>query len=453
MFAKPFRNLFFALKETSPSSSITQYCVTSKPLRATQQSYIGIIQNRSFRTSAKLFAERPKFVRTKEHMNVGTIGHVDHGKTTLTAAITKVLSEQGLANYTSYENIDKTPEERKRGITITASHVEYETDKRHYAHIDCPGHQNYVKNMITGAAQMDAGILVVSGPDGPQEQTREHLILAREVGIPQLVVWMNKMDVATDPELTELVEMEIRELLTSYGFKGDKVPIVKGSAKLALEEPADKPSEVGRKALAKLLTALDNVPSPQRPTDKPFLLPIEDVFSISGRGTVITGRIEQGILKVGDEIAIVGAKPLSKISVTGVEMFRKQLDQAQAGDNVGALLRGVKREDIQRGEVACKPGTVTAYSKFRAKVYVLTTEEGGRKTPFATNYKPQFFLRTANITGTCTLEKDKMAMPGDSLEMDVELIAPVAMHEGMRFAIREGQLTVGAGVISQIYSK
>jgi len=384
-------------------------------------------------------------------MNVGTIGHVDHGKTTLTAAITKVLSEKGYAQFTPYENIDKTPEERKRGITITASHVEYETDKRHYAHIDCPGHQHYIKNMITGAAQMDGGILVVSGPDGPQEQTREHLILAREVGIPSLVVWMNKMDVAKDPELTELVEMEIRELLTSYGYKGQEVPIIKGSAKLALEETPDKASDLGRKALEQLLKALDEyVPTPVRPLDKPFLMPIEDVFSISGRGTVITGRIEQGVLKVGDEIAIVGAKPLGKLPVTGIEMFRKQLDVAQAGDNVGALLRGVKREDIMRGQVACKPGTVTAHSKFRAKVYVLTTDEGGRKTPFTTNYKPQFFIRTASITGTVTVDKDKMVMPGDSVEMDVELLAPVAMHEGMRFAIREGQLTVGAGVISKI---
>eukprot|EP01115_Flamella_aegyptia_P007269 TRINITY_DN3015_c0_g1_i1.p1 TRINITY_DN3015_c0_g1~~TRINITY_DN3015_c0_g1_i1.p1 ORF type:complete len:463 (-),score=159.51 TRINITY_DN3015_c0_g1_i1:33-1391(-) len=412
---------------------------------------VGLLTKRGFKSNTTLFAERPKFVRTKEHMNVGTIGHVDHGKTTLTAAITKILSEKGLAQYTPYENIDKTPEERKRGITITASHVEYETDKRHFAHIDCPGHQHYIKNMITGAAQMDAGILVVSAPDGPQEQTREHLILAREVGIPQLVVFMNKMDMAQDPELVEMVEMETRELLTSYGFKGDKVPIVKGSAKLALEETPDKATDIGRKALLKLVQALDDVPAPARALDKPFLMAIEDVFSISGRGTVITGRIEQGTLKVGDDISIVGSKPIPKISVTGIEMFRKQLDQAQAGDNIGALLRGVKREDLTRGQVAAKPGSLTAYNKFRAKVYILTTEEGGRKTPFATNYKPQFFIRTANITGTVTLEKDKMAMPGDTIEMDIELISPVAMQEGMRFALREGQLTVGAGVISKIY--
>jgi len=408
-------------------------------------------QARTFQSSVILRAERAKYVRTKEHMNVGTIGHVDHGKTTLTAAITKYLSEKGLAQFTSYENIDKTPEERKRGITITASHVEYETDKRHYAHIDCPGHQHYIKNMITGAAQMDGGILVVSGPDGPQEQTREHLILAREVGIPSLVVWMNKMDVAKDPELIELVEEEIRSLLTTYGFKGEEVPIIKGSAKLALEEPADKPSELGRNALGKLLKALDEyVPTPARPLDKPFLMPIEEVFSISGRGTVITGRIEQGTLKIGDELAIVGSKPVNKIPVTGIEMFRKQMDSAQAGDNVGLLLRGIKKEDIMRGQVACKPGTTTAHTKFKAKAYVLTTDEGGRKTPFTTNYKPQFFIRTASITGTVTVDKDKMVMPGDSIEMEVELLSPVAMHEGMRFAIREGQLTVGAGVISKI---
>jgi elongation factor Tu len=421
--------------------------VAIKPMHSIGQSSL---LSRGFKTNTILYADRPKFNRNKEHLNVGTIGHVDHGKTTLTAAITKVLSERGLAQYTSYENIDKSPEERKRGITINASHVEYETDKRHFAHIDCPGHQHYIKNMITGAAQMDAGILVVSGPDGPQEQTREHLILAREVGIPQLVVFMNKMDVVQDPELTEMVEMETRELLTKYGFNGDKTIIVKGSAKVALEEAAGKETEIGRGSINRLCEALDGVASPSRPLDKPFLLPIEDVFSISGRGTVITGRIEQGTLKVGDDIAIIGAKPIAKISVTGIEMFRKLLDSAQAGDNIGALLRGVKREDISRGEVACKPGSVVPYNKFKAKVYLLTTEEGGRKTPFATNYKPQFFIRTANITGTVTLEKDKMAMPGDTMEMDVELITPVPMQEGMRFAIREGQLTVGAGVISKI---
>jgi elongation factor Tu len=394
---------------------------------------------------------RGKFVRTKEHMNVGTIGHVDHGKTTLTAAITKVLAEKGLAQYTSYENIDKTPEERSRGITITASHVEYETDKRHYAHIDCPGHQHYIKNMITGAAQMDGGILVVSAPDGPQEQTREHLILAREVGIPSLVVFMNKMDAVPDPELAELVEVEIRDLLSQYGFPGDKVPVVKGAAKMALEEAPDKGTDLGRKAVLKLMETVDSyIPTPKRPIDKPFLMPIEDVFSISGRGTVVTGRIESGTLKLGDDVAIVGGKPFPKTSVTGIEMFKKQMDYAQAGDNVGALLRGIKREDVTRGGVACKPGTITAYKKFKAKVYVLTTEEGGRKKPFTTNYKPQFFIRTANVTGVVTLDKDKIAMPGDNLEMDVELISPTPMSEGMRFAIREGQVTVGAGVVSKI---
>jgi len=437
---------FFKIAST-PTNTLSQFC-SSRSVK-TGQNVVGIVPNRGFRTSTGLFAERPKFVRTKEHMNVGTIGHVDHGKTTLTAALTRVLADKGLAQFTAYENIDKTPEERKRGITITASHVEYETDKRHYAHIDCPGHQHYIKNMITGAAQMDAGILVVSGPDGPQEQTREHLILAREVGIPNLVVWMNKMDVAPDPELVELVEMEIRELLTTYGFKGSDIPIVKGSAKLALEEST--PSDLGRKAVGKLLDALDALPSPIRPLDKPFLMPVEDVFLISGRGTVVTGRIEQGTLKVGDEISIVGSKPIPKIPVIGIEMFRKSMDSAQSGDNVGILLRGIKREDVDRGVVACKPGSLTAYNKFRAKVYLLTTDEGGRKTPFATNYRPQFFIRTANITGSVSLEANKMAMPGDSIEMDVELISPAPITEGMRFAMREGQLTVGAGVISKIY--
>jgi elongation factor Tu len=397
-------------------------------------------------------ADRAKFVRNKEHMNVGTIGHVDHGKTTLTAAITKVLSERGLAQFTSYENIDKSPEERARGITINASHVEYETDKRHYAHIDCPGHQHYIKNMITGAAQMDGGILVVSAPDGPQEQTREHLILAREVGIPSLVVFMNKMDNVSDPELAELVEVEIRDLISQYGFPGNDIPIVKGAAKLALEEAPDKGTELGRKSIEKLMGEVDRyIPTPARPLDKPFLMPIEDTYSISGRGTVITGRIEQGQLKVGEDISIVGAKAVNKVSVTGLEMFRKSMDSAQAGDNVGALLRGVKREDVQRGGVACKPGTITAYSKFKCKVYVLTEEEGGRKKPFANNYRPQFFFRTADVTGSCTLEESKaMAMPGDNVELEVELISPTPMSEGMRFAVREGQLTVGAGVVSKL---
>jgi len=410
---------------------------------------------RHFRTSNIVRAEpsgpRGKFVRTKDHLNVGTIGHVDHGKTSLTAAITKVLSEKGLAQYTSYENIDKSPEERKRGITISASHVEYETAKRHYAHIDCPGHHHYIKNMITGAAQMDGAILVVSAPDGPQEQTREHLILAREVGIPTLVVFMNKMDVVTDPELVELVEGEIRDLVKAYGYPGDTIPVVKGAAKLALEEAAPG-TEIGRQSILKLLDTIDTaIPTPKRPVDKPFLMPIEDVLSISGRGTVITGRIEQGTVKLGEDVAIVGTKNnVPKLSVTGIEMFKKQMENGQAGDNVGLLLRGLKKEDAHRGAVACKPGTVTAYSKFKAKVYVLRSDEGGRTKPFTSNFKPQFFVRTANVTGTITMEKDRIAMPGDNVEMDVELIQPTAVQEGMRFAIREGQVTVGAGVISKV---
>jgi elongation factor Tu len=391
-------------------------------------------------------------VRTKEHVNVGTIGHVDHGKTTLTAAITKYLSDKGFAHFVPYDQIDKTPEEKKRGITISASHVEYETEKRHYAHIDCPGHQHYIKNMITGAAQMDIGILVVSSPDGPQEQTREHLILAREVGIPRLVVFMNKMDAASDPELVELVELEVRDLASKYGFDGKELPIVKGAAKLALEESLDKATDIGRKSIGKLLDALDATPSPSRAIDKPFLMPIEDVFSISGRGTVATGKIEQGVIKVGEEISIVGPKTIPKSLITGIEMFRKSMDSAQAGDNVGILLRGLKRDDITRGEVACKAGTVNCYKKFRAKVYLLSTEEGGRKKPFATNYRPQFYIRTANVTGTIILEKDKMAMPGDNMEMEIELIYPTPVNEGMRFAIREGSVTVGAGVVSKILS-
>eukprot|EP01116_Phalansterium_solitarium_P011620 TRINITY_DN27361_c0_g1_i1.p1 TRINITY_DN27361_c0_g1~~TRINITY_DN27361_c0_g1_i1.p1 ORF type:complete len:439 (+),score=146.05 TRINITY_DN27361_c0_g1_i1:117-1433(+) len=409
-------------------------------------------QTRYFQTTVRLFAAetRAKFVRSKEHLNVGTIGHVDHGKTSLTAAITKVLSEKGLSEYTSYENIDKSPEERKRGITINASHVEYQSEKRHFAHIDCPGHQHYIKNMITGAAQMDGGILVVSAADGPQEQTREHLILAREVGIPNLVVFMNKMDNATDPELVELVEMEIREMCSMYGFKGDEIPIVKGSAKTALDEPASAPTDLGRNSIMKLVEALDKLPLPKRALDKPFLMPIEDVFSISGRGTVATGRIEQGTLKLGDEVAIVGPKAAQKTSITGIEMFRKSMDYAEAGENVGLLLRGFKKEDLNRGEVICKPGTTSTHQKFKAKVYVLTTEEGGRKKPFGDGYQPQFFIRTASVTGNIHMPKDKMAMPGDNLEIDVELIVPTPLHEGMRFAIREGSLTVGAGVVSKI---
>jgi len=413
-----------------------------------------IVTVRYFRTSAALWAEREKFIRNKEHMNVGTIGHIDHGKTSLTAAITKHLSEKGLAKYTSYENIDKSPEERKRKITISASHVEYETAKRHYAHIDCPGHQNYIKNMITGAVQMDSGILVVSAPDGPQEQTREHLILAKEVGIPSLVVFMNKCDVATDPDLLELVEGEIRDLLTTYGFKGDEAPVIRGSAKLALEESLDKASEVGRKSIDRLMEALDTkISLPPRALDKPFLMPIEDVFSISGRGTVVTGRIEEGVIKLNEEISIVaGSNPIPKTQVTGIEMFRKQLDTAGAGDNVGLLLRGVKREDIERGAIACKPGSIVPHKKFRAKVYALTADEGGRSKPFTTNYKPQFFIRTANVTGTVTVEPaDRMVMPGDNVEMDVELQVPSAVHNGMNVIIREGQITVGRGVITKIY--
>jgi elongation factor Tu len=406
-------------------------------------------QTRGFRSSSPLFA---KFVRNKEHVNVGTIGHVDHGKTTLTAAITKILAEKGTAVYTSYEQIDKTPEERQRGITISASHVEYETDHRHFAHIDCPGHQHYIKNMITGAAQMDTGILLVSAPDGPQEQTREHLILAREVGIPNLCVFMNKMDLMEDLEMAEMVEQEIRELLTSYGFDGAKAPVVKGCALHALNETPDAPTKWGRESLFKLIDALDHeIPSPVRDLDKPFMMPIEDVFAIAGRGTVITGRIETGTVKIGQEVSIVGPKPIPKIGITGIEMFKKQMDKAQAGDNIGALLRGIKREDVSRGEIACHPGTVTCYSKFSAKIYCLEADEGGRKKPFGSKYKPQFFLRTANVTGQIELKGNaKMAMPGDNVEIDVELIAPTPMNEGMRFAMREGSVTVAAGVITKI---
>jgi len=424
-------------------------CINSLKNATKPTQYITL---RFFRTTASKFAEREKFNRTKEHMNVGTIGHVDHGKTTLTAAITRYLSNKGLAKYTSYENIDKSPEERKRKITISASHVEYETDKRHYAHIDCPGHQNYVKNMITGAVQMDGGILVVSAPDGPQEQTREHLILAREVGIPSLVVYMNKCDVATDPDLLELVEDEIRTLMSTYGFKGDQVKVVKGSAKNALEEDLANPTDLGIKSIERLIDALDNhLPLPPRLFDKPFLMPVEDVLSISGRGTVVTGRVEQGTIKVGDEISIVGGKPIAKIPITGIEMFRRQMDVALAGDNVGLLLRGVKREDVVRGGICCKPGTVNAFKKFKAKVYVLNTDEGGRTKPFTSNYKPQFFIRTANVTGTITVDPvDKLVMPGDSLEIDVDLQIPAVIENGMRVTIREGQITVGTGVISKI---
>ncbi len=386
------------------------------------------------------------FQRTKPHVNVGTIGHVDHGKTTLTAAITKVLADQGKAEFKAYDQIDGAPEERERGITISTAHVEYETDQRHYAHVDCPGHADYVKNMITGAAQMDGAILVVSAADGPMPQTREHILLARQVGVPKIVVFMNKMDLA-DPELAELVEMEIRDLLSSYEFPGDEIPIVKGSAAKALEGDADNV-----KAIMDLMDQVDAyIPTPQRPTDLPFLMPVEDVFSISGRGTVATGRIERGIIKKMEEVEIVGIKPTVKTSVTDIEMFRKLLDQGEAGDNVGVLLRGIKKEDIVRGQVIAKPGSVTPHTKFQATVYVLSKEEGGRHTPFFNNYRPQFYFRTTDVTGTVTLPAGtEMVMPGDNVTFTVELITPVAMEKGMRFAIREGGRTVGAGTVAEI---
>jgi elongation factor Tu len=391
---------------------------------------------------------KAKFERNKPHCNIGTIGHVDHGKTSLTAAITKVLAKTGGATFTAYDQIDKAPEERARGITISTAHVEYETKNRHYAHVDCPGHADYVKNMITGAAQMDGAILVVSAADGPMPQTREHILLARQVGVPALVVYLNKMDIA-DPELVELVELEVRDLLTSYGFPGDDIPIIKGSAVCALE---DKQPEIGEKSILELMAAVDSyIPQPVRAKDKPFLMPIEDVFSISGRGTVVTGRVERGILKVGDEVEIVGIRPTTKTICTGVEMFRKLLDQGEAGDNIGALLRGTKREDVERGQVLAKPGSITPHSKFKAEAYVLTKEEGGRHTPFFTNYRPQFYFRTTDVTGVVTLpEGVEMVMPGDNVSMDVELISPIAMDEGLRFAIREGGRTVGAGVVASI---
>jgi elongation factor Tu len=392
---------------------------------------------------------KAKFERKKPHVNIGTIGHVDHGKTSLTAAITKVLAETGGATYVDYANIDKAPEERARGITISTSHVEYETEKRHYAHVDCPGHADYVKNMITGAAQMDGAILVVSAADGPMPQTREHILLARQVGVPAIVVFLNKVDQVDDPELLELVEMEVRELLSQYNFPGDDIPIVKGSALAALE---DKTPEIGKNAVLELMKAVDDyIPEPQRDIDKPFLMPIEDVFSISGRGTVVTGRVERGIVKVGDEVEIVGIRPTSKTTVTGVEMFRKLLDQGQAGDNIGALLRGVEREGVERGQVLAKPGSITPHTKFEAETYVLTKEEGGRHTPFFANYRPQFYFRTTDVTGTVELPEGKeMVMPGDNVKLVVELIAPIAMEEGLRFAIREGGRTVGAGVVAKI---
>lgn len=393
---------------------------------------------------------KAKFERNKPHINIGTIGHVDHGKTTLTAAITKVLAMKGDAEFTDYANIDKAPEERERGITINTSHVEYETDNRHYAHVDCPGHADYVKNMITGAAQMDGAILVVSASDGPMPQTREHILLARQVGVPHLVVFMNKCDLVDDPELLELVEMEVRELLSSYGYPGDEIPVVRGSALKALEsDSADSPDA---QCVLELLAACDSYfPDPVRETDKPFLMPIEDVFSISGRGTVVTGRVERGIIKVGEEVEIVGIRPTVKTTCTGVEMFRKLLDQGQAGDNIGALLRGTKRDEVERGQVLAAPKSITPHKKFKAEVYVLSKEEGGRHTPFFTGYRPQFYFRTTDITGIIALEEGvEMVMPGDNATFNVELIHPIAMEKGLRFAIREGGRTVGAGVVTEI---
>ena len=392
---------------------------------------------------------KAKFERNKPHCNIGTIGHVDHGKTSLTAAITKVLAETGGATFTSYDNIDKAPEERERGITISTAHVEYETEARHYAHVDCPGHADYVKNMITGAAQMDGAILVVSATDGPMPQTREHILLAKQVGVPQLVVFMNKVDLVDDAEILELVELEIRELLSSYDFDGDNIPVIPGSAVAALQ---DKTPEIGHDAVLKLMEAVDSwIPQPDRPVDKPFLMPIEDVFSISGRGTVVTGRVETGIVKVGEEVEIVGIRPTKKTTVTGVEMFRKLLDQGQAGDNIGALIRGVGREDVERGQVLAKPGSVMPHTEFDAEVYVLSKEEGGRHTPFFANYRPQFYFRTTDVTGEVILpEGTEMVMPGDNVKLGVKLIAPIAMDPGLRFAIREGGRTVGAGVVGTI---
>jgi len=392
---------------------------------------------------------KAKFERTKPHCNIGTIGHVDHGKTSLTAAITKVLAETGGATFVDYANIDKAPEERERGITISTAHVEYETDKRHYAHVDCPGHADYVKNMITGAAQMDGAILVVSAADGPMPQTKEHILLAKQVGVPTMVVYLNKVDQVDDPELLELVELEIREELSKRDFDGDNIPIVTGSALAALE---DKNPEIGKESILKLMAAVDDwIPQPDRPLDKPFLMPIEDVFSISGRGTVVTGRVETGVIKVGEEVEIVGIRDTQKTVVTGVEMFRKLLDQGQAGDNIGALLRGVGREDVERGQVLAKPGSITPHTDFSAEVYVLSKDEGGRHTPFFANYRPQFYFRTTDVTGEVLLpEGTEMVMPGDNVNLGVKLIAPIAMDPGLRFAIREGGRTVGAGVVANI---
>jgi len=392
---------------------------------------------------------KARFERNKPHCNIGTIGHVDHGKTTLTAAITKVLAAKGGATFTAYDQIDKAPEERARGITIATAHVEYATDNRHYAHVDCPGHQDYIKNMITGAAQMDGAILVVSAADGPMPQTREHILLARQVGVPSLVVYMNKVDMVDDPELLELVELEVRELLSSYDFPGDDIPVIKGSALCALE---GREAAIGEDSINELMAAVDSyIPQPERAKDRPFLMPIEDVFTISGRGTVVTGRVERGIVKVGDEIEIVGLRPTAKTVATGVEMFRKLLDQGEAGDNIGVLLRGTKREEVERGQVLAKPGSITPHTVFMAEAYVLTKEEGGRHTPFFGNYRPQFYFRTTDVTGTVKLpEGTEMVMPGDNVTMEVELLVPIAMDEGLRFAIREGGRTVGAGVVAKI---
>ena len=392
---------------------------------------------------------KEKFERNKPHCNIGTIGHVDHGKTTLTAAITKVLADAGSAEFSAFDQIDNAPEERERGITIATSHVEYETEGRHYAHVDCPGHADYVKNMITGAAQMDGGILVVSAADGPMPQTREHILLARQVGVPALAVFMNKVDQVDDEELLELVEMEIRELLNEYEFPGDDIPIVKGSALAALE---GKDDAIGKEAILELMKKIDEyIPQPERPVDQPFLMPIEDVFSISGRGTVVTGRVERGVINVNEEIEIVGVKETQTTTCTGVEMFRKLLDQGEAGDNVGVLLRGIDRDQVERGQVLCKPKSITPHTKFKASAYILTKEEGGRHTPFFTNYRPQFYFRTTDVTGVVTLPSGtEMVMPGDNIEVDVELIVPIAMEENLRFAIREGGRTVGAGVVSAI---
>ena len=394
---------------------------------------------------------KEKFDRSKPHVNIGTIGHVDHGKTTLTAAITKVMADAGRADFSAYDQIDKAPEERERGITISTAHVEYETENRHYAHVDCPGHADYVKNMITGAAQMDGAILVVNAADGPMPQTREHILLARQVGVPALVVYLNKVDQVDDAELLELVELEIRELLTSYEFPGDDIPIVKGSALAALE---GRDEEIGVNSINALMAEVDKyIPQPERPKDQPFLMPIEDVFSISGRGTVVTGRIERGVVKVGEEIEIVGLKDTTKTTCTGVEMFRKLLDQGEAGDNVGVLLRGTKREEVERGQVLSAPGSIKPFKKFKAEAYVLTKEEGGRHTPFFSNYRPQFYFRTTDVTGSVELPSGtEMVMPGDNIAMTVEFIQPIAMDEGLRFAIREGGRTVGAGVVSSIES-